>query len=445
MHTGIVLADQEKKRAYGDRIFAQERLPPAILLAGPRASGKASLAFEFAQRHLCQAPDKGARPCGVCIACRETARLAYPDCIVFSARDIMPACRALQAIASRARIQTLAYEIDFLARRAVQRIRSGFFKLKDITNKETEALEERIALLLKRTAGALQEAAQEAVADETLLRAGFADSLDEIAELDALVQHGVLPIAGIQEIIRILSLRPVMGQRRVVFIEGIETFRPEGANAFLKTLEEPPADTLILMTASDLKGVLATIRSRSAILPLARMTGDEIRRIAGEYYGLEAGSLPPEEDGGRDACGLPPLEHRSAAGAYSRDIYAYLEAQGEGQRLLHKDIVRFLELIRGADHEPSFFDFAKDIEKRKAALDFCGLLSDLLAENVVTKETRLGSERVFANVFAHYESVFLRRMLRELHTLTEGIRRNNFSASQGISAVMLAFWNEEQA
>ena len=560
MRTGIILEGQERRRAYAESIFMSERLPPAILLIGPGASGKAALALEFAKRHLCLHPEKGERPCGQCSACREMNFLRHPDFIMFSARDVSAACRAFQAVAVRARLEPFLLEVDLLARRVIQRIRCGFFKLKDVSNKEADVLEERIAALekllsdcraaifgpasplapqprahlpaapasaeavsaaplparpappepepdlfgffsdtasaaplpaasesadlfdfapaaplpaapvpaappelpepepdlfgfLPETPGApvaavppetgterydRAAAREEAPGDAARAHSGvhcidedtaadcrarLADALQEIAQLDILVPH-TLPIAGIQDIIRILSRRPVLGQHRVVFIEGLEKLRTEGANAFLKTLEEPPPDTLILLTASEPESVLATIRSRSAILSMPRMTDEEVRRVAHEYYGL------------------PSTEFGDVSG---RDVYAYLESLGDDAEAVRKDIVRFLDLIRDADRDPSFFDFAKDIEKRKMAPAFCSALIDLITENVVAKETAVGGDRIYATALSHFRPDFLRRVLREVHVLAKGIVTNNFSASQGIVSLVQAFWLEENS
>jgi DNA polymerase III delta prime subunit len=474
MRTGIALTGQKQKLVYGDHVFMSERLPPAILFIGPGASGKATLALEFAKRHLCGHSDKGERPCGQCFACREVTYLRHSDCILFSARDIRPACRALQAAAPRARLEPFLLEVDLLARRIIQRIRCGFFKLKDVSAKDADALEGRIMALEKLLSGChaaifagqpvgglaapvaapppatpepaeadlfgfppeppagkgpetvQQEAPQSAqftdadIAEDC--RAHLIDALQEIIQLAALVPN-TLPLAGIQEIIRTLSRRPVLGQHRVVFIEGLENLRTEGANAFLKTLEEPPPDTLILMTASEPESVLATIRSRSAILTLPRMTDEEIFRIAHEYYGL------PETIPG-DACGL--------------DIYAYLESLGDEAEAVRKDILRFLELIRNADRDSSFFDFARDIEKRKMAPAFCASLIDIITESVVAQEIPAGSSRLHPPALAHFRCDFLRQVLREARALAAGITTNNFSASQGIVSLVQAFWLEGQ-
>lgn len=51
--------------------------------------------------------------------------------------------------------------------------------------------------------------------------------------------------------------------RRIVLIADAHTMTNEAQNALLKTIEEPPADTMIIMTSSSLPAIKATIRSRS--------------------------------------------------------------------------------------------------------------------------------------------------------------------------------------
>lgn len=54
--------------------------------------------------------------------------------------------------------------------------------------------------------------------------------------------------------------------RRAVVINDGHTMGVEAQNALLKNLEEPPADTIIIITASDVTKLLPTIRSRSLLL-----------------------------------------------------------------------------------------------------------------------------------------------------------------------------------
>lgn len=71
-----------------------------------------------------------------------------------------------------------------------------------------------------------------------------------------------IKIEHIREAQRFLNVRAVTLNKKVLIINAAHTMREEAAHAFLKTLEEPPAHSLIVLTTSRLDEVFATIISR---------------------------------------------------------------------------------------------------------------------------------------------------------------------------------------
>ena len=65
-----------------------------------------------------------------------------------------------------------------------------------------------------------------------------------------------------------LVLSSFRGGYKVGIIEGAEALNANGANAFLKTLEEPTGDTLLIMIAKPSHRLPATVASRCLRLPL---------------------------------------------------------------------------------------------------------------------------------------------------------------------------------
>ena len=59
-----------------------------------------------------------------------------------------------------------------------------------------------------------------------------------------------------------LSMKRFEGRRRFVVIDPADAMNPQAQNALLKTLEEPPADTTLVLVASGPDALLPTIRSR---------------------------------------------------------------------------------------------------------------------------------------------------------------------------------------
>lgn len=74
---------------------------------------------------------------------------------------------------------------------------------------------------------------------------------------------------------------PLLGWR-VVILENLDLLNRNGANALLKTLEEPPQETLFLLTAQSIAKVLPTIRSRCTRLSL--MTSSPVAGAYEEAY-----------------------------------------------------------------------------------------------------------------------------------------------------------------
>jgi hypothetical protein len=80
-----------------------------------------------------------------------------------------------------------------------------------------------------------------------------------------------ISIDAIRELQKFLQLKTVGHAkqfRRAVIIEHAEALTTEAQNAFLKLLEEPPADTLIILTANNQRAVLPTILSRVQTLTI---------------------------------------------------------------------------------------------------------------------------------------------------------------------------------
>src|SRR3546814_13903369 len=64
-----------------------------------------------------------------------------------------------------------------------------------------------------------------------------------------------------------------LGEWRVIIVDAVDDLETDGANALLKTLEEPPAKTLFLLVSHSPGRLLPTIRSRCRTLrfqPVAR-------------------------------------------------------------------------------------------------------------------------------------------------------------------------------
>lgn len=75
-----------------------------------------------------------------------------------------------------------------------------------------------------------------------------------------------ITIDQVRQIIRRLHLSLSLGDWRVIIVDAVDDLENDGANALLKTLEEPPAQTLFLLVSHSPGRLLPTIRSRCRTL-----------------------------------------------------------------------------------------------------------------------------------------------------------------------------------
>ena len=73
------------------------------------------------------------------------------------------------------------------------------------------------------------------------------------------------------------QLKPLRGAWRVFLIDSLDRANEQAANSLLKTLEEPPAHLILILTARNPYDLLPTIRSRAVPLRLARLSDAEMR------------------------------------------------------------------------------------------------------------------------------------------------------------------------
>jgi DNA polymerase-3 subunit delta' len=74
------------------------------------------------------------------------------------------------------------------------------------------------------------------------------------------------PIELMHELIARLALKPARGKHRVAIVDDADSFNEETANCFLKSLEEPPPRSLLVLLATNLDRQLPTIRSRCQLV-----------------------------------------------------------------------------------------------------------------------------------------------------------------------------------
>ncbi len=203
---------------------ARDEVPASMLLHGPAGIGRQRVGLWFAQLLVCDHPSDG-EPCNECRSCKLALALQHPDIHWF-----FPLPRP---------------------------------KVHGNPDRLEEAFEEA-------RAGELENRRSRP------LRASLPD------------QSVALYLAQVRTIRRLAAATPAMGNRKIFLIGDAEMLVPqesseEAANAVLKVLEEPPADTTFLLTTSDPEMLLPTIRSRLVPLRLRPLALDLVAGFLVDY------------------------------------------------------------------------------------------------------------------------------------------------------------------
>ncbi len=114
----------------------------------------------------------------------------------------------------------------------------------------------------------------------------------------------VISVDDMRELIRNVQHSPQQGLRKVAFVFEVDRMNASAANAFLKTLEEPPLNTNLLLLTTRPHSLLATIRSRCQLfrLPTTHLNFDDPGAMAWlESYTKWLGDIVGGKPGGKQS------------------------------------------------------------------------------------------------------------------------------------------------
>ena len=201
----------------------------AQLFLGPAGSGKLPLALAYAQYILC--PNRTETDsCGVCPTCQKMQKLVHPD-------------------------------LHFVVPTATTK------KIK--SNPESDLFMEEWREYVTQNQG-------------------YVDTSSWYTFLDVENKQGYMSVRDAASLLRKLSMKAYEGEYKIAIIWMAEKMRTDTANKLLKLLEEPPEKTVFLLIAEDSEELLATIKSRTALVKIPSIELDAVEAALKDRLGCDA-------------------------------------------------------------------------------------------------------------------------------------------------------------
>jgi len=118
-----------------------------------------------------------------------------------------------------------------------------------------------------------------------LIASGSHTDLVLISPTGASDEIGIEPIRALAAGLALFS---VEGGRRIALIERADRMNEAAQNALLKTLEEPPSRTHVILAAAEDSRLMPTIRSRCAVIRIGLPDANQASELLGERLGVDA-------------------------------------------------------------------------------------------------------------------------------------------------------------
>ena len=239
----------------------QGKMPPALLFAGPEASGKLTAALETARILSCT--ERGSWTC-TCPSCKRHKDLSSSDLLILGTRDAVLEIKA----ASHAFCTAKTSAARYLFLRAVRKLTSRFdSRLWDTDEPRfvkaapiLADIEEALSDLLNQSSAS---SAMEPLSEEAAKK--LEKQTEKITELCQKLQedcmYDTLPVNQVRKASAWVRLMPT-GKKKVLIVENADKLQESARNAFLKILEEPPEYAVFILTTTRRAAIIPTILSR---------------------------------------------------------------------------------------------------------------------------------------------------------------------------------------
>lgn len=158
-----------------------------------------------------------------------------------------------------------------------------------------------------------------------------------------------IKIDQIRDLQQTAALAPVEARWRVFLLSNVERATRAAANSLLKTLEEPPAHVVLLLTAIDVDALLPTVVSRCRVIPLHPLSVTQVQAALEDRWNVDAqqAALLAHLSGGRIGWAIAALENSAILERRQAEMDALTTVAG-ASRVERLDVA--YRLSRDKDH-----------------------------------------------------------------------------------------------
>ena len=203
---------------------------------------------------------------------------------------------------------------------------------------------------------------------------------------------------------------PNQGSRRVFLIDHVDRANEQAANSLLKTLEEPPAHLIVIMTAENAYDLLPTIRSRAVPFHFSPLAAEELREFV-------------------KARGLDQPERRAALAAGSPGLAVSLDLEAYDKR--RAAMLALLKTAAGVGPFGAWLPVSEALSRSKSEkLElYLKVLYELLRDLLILRETageirNQDIRRDLEALAAKIEFAWIRNAVARIDEIAQLIRRN---------------------
>ena len=205
------------------------------------------------------------------------------------------------------------------------------------------------------------------------------DPVFDITEIDAASHNKVDDIRDLNDSINFIASSP--GNKRVFILDEVHMLSNAASNAFLKTLEEPPAHVIFILATTEPDRVLETIKSRTTHIAFKRISNDEIVETLTKISKSEKIKISNEvlkyisnqsEGSLRDAINLFEQTHNTFGDkANIDDLYSILG------KVSNADMLKIIQSINNQDTSEVLNILQSNYNKGLQPLDILSSLTEL--------------------------------------------------------------------